>query len=259
MRRFHRDLADGRPTADALRTAALAVKADPRYAHPFYWAGFVVVGPGWTEGGEPVGGAMETDLPEVVARCSRARLPCWRAAPGPAGPVARQARRPRRVLRARGRRPPDPRGEDELGTALRVVLEHGTSRPFEPFDRQGYRDADRVAVAVLLDEFETLRRASLHALATARAHHRGPGARGPPSRLRRRTLGQLLATWAVHDLNHIGRDRSRDERGVRGGGRSLEAVPRHPEPLSPRQPRPRQGSAQSSTDTTNRKPSWCWS
>ena len=49
MRRFHRDLADGRPTADALRTAALAVKADPRYAHPFYWAGFVVVGPGWTE------------------------------------------------------------------------------------------------------------------------------------------------------------------------------------------------------------------
>ena len=49
MRRFHRDLADGRPTADALRRAALAVKADPRYAHPFYWAGFVVVGPGWTE------------------------------------------------------------------------------------------------------------------------------------------------------------------------------------------------------------------
>jgi len=48
MRRFHRDLADGRPTADALRAAALAVKADPLYAHPFYWAGFVVVGPGWT-------------------------------------------------------------------------------------------------------------------------------------------------------------------------------------------------------------------
>jgi CHAT domain-containing protein/tetratricopeptide (TPR) repeat protein len=48
MRRFHRDLADGRPTADALRAAALAVKADPLYAHPFYWAGFVVMGPGWT-------------------------------------------------------------------------------------------------------------------------------------------------------------------------------------------------------------------
>lgn len=48
MRRFHRDLADGRPTADALRRAALAVKANPRYAHPFYWAGFVVMGPGWT-------------------------------------------------------------------------------------------------------------------------------------------------------------------------------------------------------------------
>jgi CHAT domain-containing protein len=48
MRRFPRDLSDGRPTADALRAAALAVKADPLYAHPFYWAGFVVMGPGWT-------------------------------------------------------------------------------------------------------------------------------------------------------------------------------------------------------------------
>lgn len=48
MQRFHRDLADGQATADALRAAALEVKADPRYAHPFYWAGFVVVGPGWT-------------------------------------------------------------------------------------------------------------------------------------------------------------------------------------------------------------------
>jgi CHAT domain-containing protein len=51
MRLFHRDLAGGRATADALRTAALAVKSDPRYAHPFYWAGFVVMGPGWTSRG----------------------------------------------------------------------------------------------------------------------------------------------------------------------------------------------------------------
>ena len=46
MLAFHGQLAQGRPAADALRAAALAVKADRRYAHPFYWAGFIVVGPG---------------------------------------------------------------------------------------------------------------------------------------------------------------------------------------------------------------------
>jgi CHAT domain-containing protein len=47
MREFHRRLAAGRAKADALRGAALAVKADPRHGHPFYWAGFIVVGLGW--------------------------------------------------------------------------------------------------------------------------------------------------------------------------------------------------------------------
>jgi CHAT domain-containing protein len=47
MQEFHRRLAAGRPTADALRGAALAVKADPGNAHPFYWAGFIVMGLGW--------------------------------------------------------------------------------------------------------------------------------------------------------------------------------------------------------------------
>lgn len=43
---FHGGLARGRSAADALRAAALKVKADRRYAHPFYWAGFIVMGPG---------------------------------------------------------------------------------------------------------------------------------------------------------------------------------------------------------------------
>jgi len=33
--------------AQALRQAALSLMADPRYAHPFYWAGFVMVGDGY--------------------------------------------------------------------------------------------------------------------------------------------------------------------------------------------------------------------
>ena len=41
---FHRGLAAGRSKADALRDAALALKRDPRFRHPFYWAAFIVVG-----------------------------------------------------------------------------------------------------------------------------------------------------------------------------------------------------------------------
>lgn len=87
---------------------------------------------------------------------------------------------------------------------LAVILEHGDARPFERFDRLGYPDADQVALAALLDEFETLRRASLDAL---RSRALGPSdlARaGRHPELGTVTLGQLLATWAVHDLNHLG-------------------------------------------------------
>jgi CHAT domain-containing protein/Tfp pilus assembly protein PilF len=46
MLAFHRRLRAGRSTAAALREAALAVKRDARYRHPFYWAAFVAVGDG---------------------------------------------------------------------------------------------------------------------------------------------------------------------------------------------------------------------
>jgi hypothetical protein len=32
--------------AEVLRQAALKLMADPKYRHPFYWAGFVVMGDG---------------------------------------------------------------------------------------------------------------------------------------------------------------------------------------------------------------------
>ncbi|HMB81828.1 MAG TPA: CHAT domain-containing protein, partial [Vicinamibacterales bacterium] len=33
--------------ADSLRAAALELRRDPRYRHPFYWAGLVTVGDGF--------------------------------------------------------------------------------------------------------------------------------------------------------------------------------------------------------------------
>lgn len=47
MRNFYRQIKmPGAPPATALRQAALTVMKDARYRHPFYWAGFVLVGSG---------------------------------------------------------------------------------------------------------------------------------------------------------------------------------------------------------------------
>jgi CHAT domain-containing protein len=51
MINFHKHLKGqtgnvGLTTADALRKAVLALMQEPRYRHPFFWAGFVVIGDG---------------------------------------------------------------------------------------------------------------------------------------------------------------------------------------------------------------------
>jgi hypothetical protein len=86
----------------------------------------------------------------------------------------------------------------------RIILEHGDARPFEPFDR--FAQLTRFAgwpLPKLLDRFAELRRANLEIVRgwnLTAAQLALPGrhpALGPV------TLQQLLATWAVHDLNHI--------------------------------------------------------
>ena len=46
MKHFYDRLAAGRTVASALREAQMAVRKNPRTSHPFYWAGFAVVGDG---------------------------------------------------------------------------------------------------------------------------------------------------------------------------------------------------------------------
>ena len=45
---FHQRLITRKPeaatTSDSLREAAINLRKDPRFRHPFYWAGFVVMG-----------------------------------------------------------------------------------------------------------------------------------------------------------------------------------------------------------------------
>ena len=46
MLEFHRNLRTGATKSDALRRAELKLMKDRRFNHPFYWAGFIVVGDG---------------------------------------------------------------------------------------------------------------------------------------------------------------------------------------------------------------------
>jgi hypothetical protein len=86
----------------------------------------------------------------------------------------------------------------------RIILEHGEGRPFEPFDR--FAQLDRFAgwpLDPLLDRFAELRQGNL---ATVRSWGLTEAQLALPGRhpeLGPVTLRQLLATWAVHDLNHI--------------------------------------------------------
>jgi hypothetical protein len=87
----------------------------------------------------------------------------------------------------------------------KLILAHGETRPFEPFDRFGFQDAlrDR-STAALLDEFAALRAANLAYLESLSLTPAQLALAGRHPALGRATLGELLATWAVHDLNHVG-------------------------------------------------------
>ncbi len=86
----------------------------------------------------------------------------------------------------------------------RRILEHGESLPFEPFDRFAQRGRyDGWTIAALLDHFTALRTASLSALAALPTDPATLARRGMHPALGSVTLGQLLATWVVHDLNHV--------------------------------------------------------
>lgn len=86
----------------------------------------------------------------------------------------------------------------------RIILEQGENRTFEPFDRLAQFERSRgKALAELLDEFERLRAENLEQLRSWDLQPAQFGMVGLHPALGPTTLSQLIATWAVHDLNHI--------------------------------------------------------
>lgn len=86
----------------------------------------------------------------------------------------------------------------------RIILEHGESLPFEPFDRFAHLDrfGDR-SLEELLDRFADARRSSLEVVRGWELTAEQLAMRGTHPELGAVTLRQLLATWVVHDLGHL--------------------------------------------------------
>jgi hypothetical protein len=86
----------------------------------------------------------------------------------------------------------------------RILLEHGEERPFEPFDRFAQErlfagwPLDR-----LLERFAELRLANVETVRGWNLIESQLALTGRHPELGRVTLQELLATWSVHDLNHL--------------------------------------------------------
>jgi hypothetical protein len=86
----------------------------------------------------------------------------------------------------------------------RMILEHGESRAFEPFDRFAqFAESEGRVLASLLDEFAALRAQSLRELAALQLSEADLDRRGRHPAFGVVSLRQLLSTWVAHDLDHI--------------------------------------------------------
>jgi hypothetical protein len=87
---------------------------------------------------------------------------------------------------------------------VRIILEHRDTKPFEAFDRFGFHTSIAgKTIDELLDEFAQLRHKSLDALHGFHLTEEKLALPGKHPELGAVTLGNLLATWVVHDLGHI--------------------------------------------------------
>jgi hypothetical protein len=86
----------------------------------------------------------------------------------------------------------------------RIILDHGTERPFEPVDRFAmFTESEGKSLAQLLDEFADMRQANIAQLRAMSLSEADFARKGRHPALGEVHLSQLLAAWMVHDLNHV--------------------------------------------------------
>jgi DinB family protein len=87
---------------------------------------------------------------------------------------------------------------------LRRILNDGESVPFDPFDRVGQvRESQGKTLDQLLIEFTEVRDGCIKELQSLNLQSPDFERRGKHPALGTVSASELLATWAVHDLNHL--------------------------------------------------------
>ena len=87
---------------------------------------------------------------------------------------------------------------------IRMILQSGESEAFEPFDRFAQFEASKgKSLEELLSTFAELRADNINALKTMNLTAGDLVKRGAHPELGSVTLEQLIATWVVHDLDHL--------------------------------------------------------
>lgn len=87
---------------------------------------------------------------------------------------------------------------------VKMILEFGEQRPFEPFDRWAQeRESQGKSLDRLLDEFAELRAKNLRELRGLNLQAADFDRRGRHPALGVVTMSELLSAWAGHDLTHL--------------------------------------------------------
>lgn len=94
--------------------------------------------------------------------------------------------------------------EEDWMPRLKRILQHGTSVPFDPFDREGqFVKSKGKTMDQLLDEFKQARTDCLMELRELNLQEEQLALEGMHPVLGATSAHQLLATWAAHDQAHL--------------------------------------------------------
>ena len=94
--------------------------------------------------------------------------------------------------------------ETDWMTRLEIVLVHGEERPFDPYEREGFRTRfPGWPLVKLLPRFSAARRENLDKLRELDLQPEDLARTGVHPALGPVTVRQLIAGWVVHDLTHI--------------------------------------------------------
>jgi uncharacterized damage-inducible protein DinB len=86
----------------------------------------------------------------------------------------------------------------------KIILSDAPDKTFQPFDRFAQFDESKgKTLQQLLDELKMLRKKNIEILRSEKLTNENLEEKGGHPALGEVTLAQLLATWTVHDLDHI--------------------------------------------------------